>query len=162
MQHKRLKLSTVLMLVIVMSGLQAQEAISAAGGDASSTGGSVSYSVGQVVYTTITGSNGSVVQGVQQPYEISIVIGIDQARDIKLSCTAYPNPVVDLLTLKVDNYNIENLMYQLYDMNGKRLENKFIKRNETGIPLGKLVPATYFLKVIHNGKEVKTFKIIKN
>jgi hypothetical protein len=43
-----------------------------AGGEATGSGGSVSYSVGQVVYTTNTGINGSVAQGVQQPYEFQM------------------------------------------------------------------------------------------
>ena len=51
--------------------LQAQEIPIASGAVATGIGGSSSYTVGQVVYTTNTGSNGSVAQGVQQPYEIS-------------------------------------------------------------------------------------------
>ena len=54
----------------------AQQATTASGGDASGSGGSVAHSVGQTVYTTNTGSNGSVAQGVEQPYEISITTGL--------------------------------------------------------------------------------------
>jgi hypothetical protein len=57
---------------------------------------------------------------------------------------------------------MENLFYQLYDMSGKLLEYKMVKENETIIVMSQLVPATYFLKVIQNTKEVKSFKIIKN
>lgn len=46
-----------------------QESVNAAGGDAMGTGGTASYSVGQVVYTTI-GENGTkVAQGVQQAFQ---------------------------------------------------------------------------------------------
>ena len=34
--------------------------------------------VGQVVYITSTGINGSVAQGVQQPYEISVITGVNE------------------------------------------------------------------------------------
>ena len=119
-------------------------------------------SVGQVVYKTDTGTNGSVAQGVQQPFEISVITGIKQANGINLNCTAYPNPTSDYLVLKVENYDKINLSYQLFDMNGKLLENTKMTDNEIGIEMTNLVPATYFVKVTEGNKEIKTFKIIKN
>ncbi len=162
MRHKRLKLSAVLLLGLGLTGLQAQESVNATGGNASGSGGSVSYSVGQVVYTTNTGTSGSVAQGVQQPYEISVVTAIEEAKGINLSVMAYPNPTTDYLTLSIDEFGISNLSYQLYDMNGKLLQNEQITGNQTSIVMSNLVPATYFVKVIQGNKEVKTFKIIKN
>jgi hypothetical protein len=178
MRHKRLKLSAVLLLGFGLTGLQAQEAIPATGSNASGSGGSVSYTVGQVVYTTNSGTNGSVIQGVQQPYEISVVSSIEETIGINLTVTAYPNPTTDFLTLSVDNFETSNLLYQLYDTNGKLLESKKIEGNQTSIVMSNLVPDSYFLKVIQNKNEVhnvisnkvgakqfnvvKTFKIIKN
>ena len=162
MRLKRLKLSAVLLLGLGLTGLQAQESVNATGGNASGGGGSVSYSVGQVVYTTNTGTNGSVAQGVQQPYEISVVTGIEEAEGIYLSVTAYPNPTTDYLTLRIDEFEISNLSYQLYDMNGKLLQNEKIAGNQTSIVMSNLVPATYFVKVVQGNREIKTFKIIKN
>jgi|BarGraNGADG00312_1021997.scaffolds.fasta_scaffold29682_2 Secretion system C-terminal sorting domain len=162
MQHKKIKLSAVLLLVLGLTGLQAQEAIPATGGNALGSGGSVSYSVGQVVYTTHTGTSGSAAQGVQQPFEISVVTGIEEAKDINLVCSAFPNPATDNVKLKAENYETENLTYQLYDIRGNLLENKKIEGNETSIVISNLVLGIYFLKVSNNNKEVKTFKIIKN
>jgi len=162
MRHKKLKLSAVLLLGLGLTGLQAQTAIPTTGGEASGGGGTASYSIGQVVYTTSTGTTGSVAQGVQQPYEISVVTGIEQAKDINLMISAYPNPTTDFLNLKVENYDNENLSYQLLDINGKLLISKKLTGNETTFTMANLVPAIYFLKVSDNNKEVKTFKIIKN
>jgi len=162
MRHKKVKLSVILLLGLGLTGLQAQEAIPASGGNASGSGGALSYSVGQLVYTTNTGTSGSVAQGVQQPYEISEVTGIEEVKGITLQCSAYPNPATDYVKLKVENYETKNLTYWLYDINGKLLESKKIDGSETFINMEILVPATYFLKVIDNNKEVKTFKIIKN
>ena len=163
MRHKKLKLSAVLLLGLGLTGLHAQTAVPATGGNASGSGGTVSYSVGQVAYTTNTGgSNGSVAQGVQQPFEISVITGLEEAKGISLSLSAYPNPTTDFLNLKVENYDNTNLSYQLFDMNGKLLESKKITGNQTSIVMSNLVPATYFVKVTESNKEVKTFKIIKN
>lgn len=162
MRHKRLKLSAVLLLGLGLTGLQAQTSVNATDGDVSGSGGSVSYSVGQVVYTTHTGTSGSVAEGVQQPYEISVVTGLEEAQSINLSVTAYPNPTTDYLTLRIDEFEISNLSFQLYDMNGKLLQNEKITSDQTSIVMSNLLPATYFVKVIQGNKEVKTFKIIKN
>ena len=161
MRHKRLKLSAILLLGLGLTGLQAQESVNATGGDSSGSGGSASYSVGQVIYTTNTGTNGSVAQGVQQPFEISVVTGLEEAKGINLSVSAYPNPTTDFLTLEVKEFDISNLNFQLYEMSGKLLQSKKITSNQTNIVMSNLVPATYFIKVIQGNKEVKTFKIIK-
>ena len=162
MKHKRLKLSALLFLGLGLTGLQAQTSVNATGGNASGSGGSASYSVGQLAYTTNTGTNGSVSEGVQQPFEISVVTGIEEAKGINLSVTAYPNPTTDYLTLSIADFDASKLSYQLYDMNGKLLQNEKITGNQTNIVMSNLVPATYFVKVIQGNKEFKTFKIIKN
>jgi NADH:ubiquinone oxidoreductase subunit K len=157
-----LKLSAVFLFCLGLTGLQAQEAVTTSGGDASGSGGSASYSVGQMVYTTNTGADGSATQGIQQPFEILTITAIEEAIGIKLSVAAYPNPTTDYLTLSVDNFELSNLMYGLYDMNGKLLETKKIVKNQTIIAMSKLVSASYFIKIATGSKEVKTFKIIKN
>ena len=163
MKKNKLKLSLVAILFLGLSNLQAQEAIPTAGGEASGSGGTASYTVGQVVYTTNQGTGGNTVaQGVQQPFEISVVTGIAEAKGINLSVTAYPNPTTDYLTLRIDEFEISNLSYQLYDMQGKLLQSEKIRDNQTSIVMSNLVPATYFVKVIQGKKELKSFKIIKN
>lgn len=161
MQHKQLLFHVILLLITGVTGLHAQEAISSAGGDATGSGGSVSYTFGQVGYTSNTGIDGSVAEGVQQPFEISTVSGIEEAQGINLNCLAYPNPTTEFLFLKVDNYNKENLWYKLYDITGKLLENKKIVDKETTIDMIDFLPATYILKVLDTDKVVKTFKIVK-
>ena len=162
MRYKKGKLSVVILLGIGLTGLQAQNAIPASGGNASGSGGSVSYSVGQVVYTTNTGTNGSSAQGVQQPYEISVVTAVEETKDISLKIMVYPNPATDFIKLKIENYEVLNLRYQLFDINGSLLQDNVIVGNETSIDMSNYMSATYFLKVTDNNKVIKTFKIIKN
>lgn len=162
MRDEKARLSAILLLALGLTGLQAQETIPASGGNASGNGGAVNYSVGQLVYITNIKTIGSVAQGVQQPYEISVVTGIKEIKGIALQCSIYPNPAADYVKLKVEDYKVKNFAYQLYDMNGKLLENKKIKGNETSIIMNSLAAATYFLKVTDGKKEIKTFKIIKN
>ena len=162
MRNNRFKISFLFLLGIGFAALQAQTSIHTTGGNILGSGGSASYSVGQVVYTTNIGTNGSAAQGVQQPFEISVVTGLEEAKGINLSVLAYPNPTTDYLTLEVKDFELSTLSYQLYDMQGKLLQNEKIIVNKTSIVMSNFVPATYFVKVIQNQQEVKTFKIIKN
>lgn len=159
MKHKKVKLSFLLLGLGLAA--QAQQATTATGGDASGSGGTVAYSVGQIVYTTNTGTTGSVAQGVQQPYEISIVTGLEDTQ-ISLNMQAYPNPTTDYLTLNVGNFELSTLNFQLFDISGKLVESRKIISSSETIAMENLPTATYFLKVSNNNKEVKTFKIIKN
>ena len=159
MKHKKIKLSVLLLGIGITA--QAQQATTATGGNASGSGGTVAYSVGQIVYTTHTGATGSVAQGVQQPYEISIVLGIDN-HSTNLGLSAYPNPTTNFLTLNVGNAELSTLNFQLYDILGKLIESRKIISSSETIAIENLPTATYFLKVTNNNNEVKTFKIIKN
>lgn len=158
---KKLGIGSVFLICIGLAGVQAQEVISTAGGDASSSSGSVSYSIGQLVYSSSYGNSGSVAEGVQQPFEISVVSGVETV-GIDLTLSVYPNPTTDYLLLKVEGDKLSGLSYQLFDMNGKLLAEKSIADSETHVEVSGLVPATYLLRIAKNGVEVKTFKIIKN
>jgi hypothetical protein len=146
----------------LLTALMAQDSKPAAGGVASGSGGTMSYSVGQLVYTSNIGSGGAVTQGVQQSYEIWVLTETEKAKLITLSVSAYPNPTSDFLKLHIQNSDLKELSYQLTDISGKTLENKIVTDSETSIDLHKLVPASYFLNVISGKTAVKTFKIIKN
>ncbi len=158
---KKTKLIIMFSLIFALTGIKAQQGFTAAGGGASGSGGTAAYSVGQIVYTTNTGAGGSVAQGVQQPYEISIVLGVED-HQISLNMKVYPNPTSDFLILNVGNFDLSTFNFEIYEVNGKLLERKKITSITETISLENLPSSTYFLKVTSNNEEVKTFKIIKN
>jgi len=159
MKHKKIKLSVLLLGIGITA--QAQQATTAGGGVAAGSGGTVAYSVGQIVYTTPTGATGSVAQGVPQPYEISIVLGVED-HQISLNMQVYPNPTTDYFTLSIGEIEVSTLNFQLYDTSGKLIERKKITSTTETIVMDNLPSSIYFLKVTNKNKEVKTFKIIKN
>lgn len=117
MKHKK-SITSVAFFLLGLGALHAQEILSTTGGEATGTVGTASYSAGQVVYTTATGTNGSVAQGVQQPYEISVTTGINETA-INLDMNIYPNPTTNYLTLKTEDN--ANLSYRLYGMQGNQM-----------------------------------------
>lgn len=139
----------------------AQQSINSSGGNGTGTGGSFSYTIGQIDYVSAIGSNGSMSQGVQQAFEI-FTLGNDDYPTITLQAMVYPNPTKNNIILKIENVEIENLSIQLFDVSGKAIMQQKITQNETSIPMENLQAAHYFLQVLENGKSIKTFKIIKN
>jgi spore coat protein U-like protein len=154
-------------LAMLVAGLlwvglaQAQVSANASGGDATGSGGTVAYSIGQVIYTTNFGSSGSVAQGIQHAYEI-FTVGIKET-ELNISLTAFPNPTKENLTLQISDFNSENLSYQLYDMQSKLIYSGQVTAKQTELNTSSLPSATYFINVVNQeNKKVQTFKIIKN
>ncbi|MBK7628751.1 MAG: T9SS type A sorting domain-containing protein [Bacteroidales bacterium] len=162
--------SALLSILLMVCGIpiNAQQAISSSGGNASGSGGSVSYSVGQVAYTNQTGSNGSAIQGVQQPFEISVETSIEEANDVSLEFVVYPNPVTDYLILKINGIIETRCIASLYNINGIILQTIKVETNETTIPMQGYSSGTYFLKLSKtmqnfvSTRVIKTFKIVKH
>lgn len=162
MKFKKLKFSALLLLSLGLAALNAQTSVIATGGNASGSGGSMSYSVGQLVSATNSGTAGTTTTGVQQPYEISTLTGLDDAKGVSLVFDIYPNPTTDFIVLKLHDFDKSNLVYHLYDINAKLLISKKIKEDQTRINMTNYIPAIYIIKVIQENREIKTFRIIKS
>jgi len=147
---------------IILPGLvKAQDSVNASGGFLTGSGGSISYSVGQLVYTMNTNSAGTVGQGVQQPFEF-FPLGIKETES-NIILSVFPNPTVDHFILQVNDYTKQNLSFKLSDMQGKLLTDGQITSQRTQINMSNLPAATYFIQVFNTEKEkVQSFKIIKN
>lgn len=150
----------ILGLLLNVSTLQAQQGVPAAGGNATGSGGTISYSIGVVNYTPIADTSLKINQGLQHAYEIFIYKSIKENK-IGLIYSAYPNPIQDILTLKIENSNFSNTTYCITDITGKEICTQIINCAETTIPFQDFAPATYFITVKDNEKGLKTFKIIK-
>jgi len=160
---KSKKIITLLLLLIGFTGMQAQQAFSSTVGDMLGNG-SVSYSVGQLLYTTNIGPNNTIAQGIQQAFEISTIAGFEKLLGINLAYSVFPNPTSNSLQINVDAKNaldVQSMTYQLVNLEGKLLEANKLKTEITNIDMSHLVASTYFIHVIQGKKALKTFKIIK-
>jgi hypothetical protein len=185
MKNNIFKLITLFFIISCLFTSNAQtihKTLVATGGNAFGLGGSAAFTIGQLVFSTNTNYTGSVSEGIQQPFEISIIDEVIELPEIELDILTYPNPVSGVLTLKVRDFpqKTKFLGYQLLDNNGKLLDHKRITDFETAINVQGYSSSIYFLKVIdlksldmatvkqkkkdnmHNSNVIKTFKIIKN
>lgn len=144
-----------------ISSAFAQETIAATGGDATGAGGSSSYTVGQVVYTTVTGSNGSSAQGVQHAYEVFDVVNLDESFAVHLEISAFPNPTVDILTISIQGDMTQDLSFQLIDNLGRLITTGSLVEKEMQIEMSDLPAGNYFFNISSITGIIKTVKIIK-
>lgn len=154
--------TTLFLLAFLFPEIKAQENTTASAGTHEGGGGTISYTVGQTFSSVSEGVGGSSSEGIQQPYEISVVTAIKNTGGINLSIAAFPNPTVSFLYLQVQDYDLQGLSYQLYDLGGKQVKNDLIIKETTTLDVQDLKPAIYILKINKENKAIKSFKIIKN
>ena len=139
----------------------AQESVNTSGSIATGSGGTASYTVGQVAYISSLGSNGSVSAGVQQAYTITATTGVDET-NFNLEASVYPNPTTDLLVLSVNELK-EDFKYQVLDMAGKLLINGKLTNTQTQLDFSSYAAGSYYVNIISNqNQNMKTFQVIKN
>ncbi len=142
------------------SSLWAQENTAATGGEATGTGGTVSFTVGQIDYSAQSGTNGSVSQGVQQPLEF-FNVGIEE--NVKnFSVLLFPNPTVAELHVDLKKVSLDQLNYILTDASGKQVQTSEVSSAELTINMVDYNRGNYFLNFVQNGKVVGSYKVIKN
>ena len=150
----------VALLFFMAHLLSAQESIAVSGANATGSGGSSSYTVGQVFYTVNSGSGGTATQGVQQSIELN-TLSNPELTTVQLSAITYPNPASDHIILQISDPALDHLSYKLIDLNGKAIAHGSIANTDTQISMQSLALGMYILKVNQNNQELKTFKIIK-
>lgn len=157
---KRTSIHCFFFILFITTGqLKAQSAVLAAGTNASGGNGSVSYSVGQTAYL-YKGSNSQIMEGVQQAYEIS-TLSTDETTVTEDGIFLYPNPFKDYLYLDFTVNNYKNSEYQLFDAQGKLIKKGKITQSKSEFNFSSLPSAMYIIRINQEGKNIKTFKIIK-
>jgi hypothetical protein len=161
MKNNTVRICFLFLLVMWLAGSYAQQAVLTASNDAVGSTGTVSYSVGQIAYCVNMSTGGFITEGVQQPFEILQGQGIQEINGTILEFSVYPNPASNFIILKSERTEINNLSYQLYNMNGFLLQNRKIESSEISISLEDLSPASYSLTVSCNDRAFQSFIIIR-
>jgi len=140
--------------------VSAQQSPVAAGSVATGTGGSVSWSLGQVFASAQESNTAYLNQGVQQPYEIFVVSSSEEAAH--KAVRVFPNPTLHQLTLQLDGQPEAGMYCRLTDMQGRTQHQQAVTSTTTDIPADALAPGTYLLTVGLETKFLHTFQIIKH
>lgn len=143
--------------VLIKGFAIAQFATLAGGGEGSGPGGTVSFSVGQLVVESTEDSEGSISPGVQQTYESNEVF----INEVYLNTVkVFPNPTTHFIELSFDTPFNGSLI--VYDLNARVVLEQRVNELTTVIDAQSWSAGTYMIQLFD---EVGTFsiqKIIKN
>jgi hypothetical protein len=143
------------MSCLISQNLIAQQSLNSSGTLIKSNFGSVSVSIGEVFYLSKV-STYSISEGIQHGILINKIL-----TNSNIHVLVYPNPTNDLIFFKVENYNFQDLSYQLYNALGFELLNGRITGTASYISIKQFPDAVYYLKLYRSKKEFVTYKIIK-
>lgn len=142
--------------------VNAQTAIASSGGEANGTGGTVSFTTGQVAYTVHESSTGMVIQGCQQPYEVFVITGTKEETGKDETFTVFPNPSSDYVILRIDGIDHGSLSLQLFNNSGNLILKKKISGRDTVLDMQDLPPSAYILNILDRQIVIEKFVILKN
>jgi hypothetical protein len=145
-------LFTILMPAIGFS----QNAILGAGGEAIGTGGSASYSLGQVFDGFSSNGTISIQEGVQQTYILSTDGLIELSSETIL---LYPSPSIDHVNIEFKDENF-NFNFVIISMEGYLMRKGFFNSPNSTIDLKDIPSGEYFIVLTSDTSYFKS-KLIK-
>lgn len=152
-----------ILCMLSVSGQQlSPEVISSAGDYFIGSNATLSWTIGEGVIETFTGTNCILTQGFQQPF-ISVT-GIKKLDNKNLEIKVFPNPASDFLNVCFIATEKIDLIIELIDLNGKVLLNEKVVTDQLlkQINFNYLKPGSYFLRIrTVNGEILETYKIQK-
>ena len=137
-----------------------RQVIGITGGSTSTSFGSVHYTLGQTAVSHVKSSDQqfSLTQGFQQP---NIQVKPTHTFDNPMLDLA-PNPVIDILNVKVLNPQADQTTYTLIDPLGRTLERGNFKTCSNEIDMSNYPAGSYFIQVKLEGiGDIQAYKIIK-
>ena len=125
------------------------------------TNGNVLPSTTTVVYGT-TYYASQTVNGCESTDRLAVTVinsgCLSTNENITFRVNLYPNPVSEILNIKYDN-PISQI--EIYSMNGQKVSTIVQKSNHYKVDFSKYPSAAYLVKVFADGKEVRTYKVIR-
>lgn len=124
-----------------------------------STGSSLSWTIGEPLVSTQNSSSTILTQGFQQPLVVN-PLSTNIALNQNIHLQVFPNPTLEQITLKKE---IETpLNAELLDILGQSIGHYSLTKSQTTISLETLPSATYLLCIRGLDQQIiKTFKIQK-
>ena len=136
----------------------AQEVISTQGDSYSNASGSIDFTIGEVVISTVSDANNTLTQGFHQTHWN--FVGLDDHVP-EFEASVFPNPTEDMLNIRSAAF--ENISYALYDARGRKVLEGILTQDLTNIQVSHLLPGSYEL-TLTNAETIrlKTFKLVKH
>ena len=134
-----------------------QEVISSQGNSYSNSNANMDFTIGEVIINTETDGTHYMTQGFHQTNWF--FAGLEHHTP-SYEAVIFPNPTEESLNIKTSTY--ENVVYTLYDAQGKLVMQNELFEEQTSLQVSHLAPGKYSLVLNNKTEKLKTFKLIKH
>lgn len=149
-----------------LSGFLCAQSISpevkATAGDQNTIGTtSISWTIGETMVETATGSSSQVTQGFHQPRYV--IVALEQPLDQTLQIEVFPNPAQEQVFLEFERDNESELNVRLINLTGQILQekNSFELSERLEFDMSQVPAGQYFLQVRTPAGDFKAYKVQK-
>ena len=148
-------ISFLLLMAVAAVSLNAQQiqlapsVVSSGGGYFEGNDINISWTLGELAVTTLSGNDLILTQGFQQPFDIDV--GIEE-NQVNWGIFAYPNPVGDQLRIRFDIETTGDYLIEVQDVTGRLISQQQHKLVNPGdiilLNTSSYIDGVYFLKVL--------------
>lgn len=150
------------LFALVRSQTIAPEVLGTAGEQSQAGTTTVTWTMGEPLTETISGSGNTITQGFHQPRYT--LVALDSPLLEGLGIEVYPNPTNGEVFMSIDREENSRLDVQLVDMTGRILGTRstWLQQEKISFDLSQVATGYYFLRVIQeDGSMFKAYKVSK-
>lgn len=151
-------LATVVLSLTVTAQVK-QEVIASAGGYATSSNITLSWTLGETIIPTFSSSNIILTHGFQSVLKTVVV---EENIEDEVTVTVYPNPTSELINIAFDEPVDAEIKVYLLNAVGRMVKTDFIEEamQEKQINMQDLPSGIYYIKLV-KGKLSNVYKVVK-
>jgi hypothetical protein len=150
----------IALFMMISAGISAQQVISSAGTHATGTNVQLSWTVGETMISSFTGSSAIITQGFHQGK--LTVTAIEPIVLSGVTLNVFPNPVNDKLNISFSDFMESKYSFSITDANSRLIFSGKATENPQPVDMNSVTPGVYFIKVeIPTEKRWQVFKIVK-
>lgn len=144
----------------------AMQVLSSAGGYQTTSTFSISWTLGEPVTGTITGTSNILTQGFQQGNLLGTNIVPTDPEGASMNLKMYPNPAFSKVYFKVDNKEAKgDFLVEVFDITGRKIINEvlgeFNSQETLDLSVVLLKPGIYLVKVKIGNFQSDVIKLVK-
>lgn len=143
-------------LLTIINSVHSQEVVSTQGETYSSPNAIIDFTVGEVVINTVSDGTNNITQGFHQTNWN--FVGLENHTP-SFEAIIFPNPTSEVLNIRASAF--ENVIYTLYDAQGKLIVKDKLTAEQTLILVSQLATGSYSITLNNPTQNLKTFKLIK-
>lgn len=150
--HSKRRLFVCFLLILSFDAL-AQESISSSGETLTSTIGSISYTIGQISNGSIVSNSFHIQEGVQQVFTQNNAVKIEEGQ-LDLGMILYPNPCADFLQIDFKEKINSKYRYEIFNTEGRLITSGELNSESTKLETRLFPSASYLLRVTGDDKSL--------